>query len=229
MKKRDTENDLSPEFTRGAVDIISRTPVFQGFFTMLRLRLRHRLFRGGWSGEFERELFVRDPAVGVLLYDPHNDLVGLTEQFRVGALERPGGPWCLEVVAGMVEAGESLEDVARREVLEEAGQEVEQLHFVRSYMPSPGGSSERLHLYCALVDLSDAEGHFGLEHENEDIRLRVFPRQAVVDSMEQEGPAGSGPAGSGPEGCPIDNAATVICMQWLQLNREKLTAETAAG
>ncbi|WP_323846664.1 NUDIX domain-containing protein [Microbulbifer magnicolonia] len=216
MKKIDSDTDLSPQFTRGAVDVIARTPVFQGFFTMLRLRLRHRLFRGGWSGEFERELFVRGPAVGVLLYDPDRDLVGLTEQFRVGALERPGGPWCLEVVAGMVEEGESLEVVARREVLEEAGLAVEQLHFVRSYMPSPGGSSERLHLYCALVDLSEAEGHFGLEHENEDIRLRVFPRQAVLRAMDE----------SGPDGCPIDNAATVICMQWLQLKREQLVAGT---
>lgn len=217
MTVSDNETDLSPRFGRGAVDIISRSAVFQGFFTMLRLRLRHRLFRGGWSDEFERELFVRDPAVGVLLYDPRGDRVGLTEQFRVGALDRPGGPWCLEVVAGMVEEGESLEAVAKREVREEAGLEVDQLHFIRSYMPSPGGSSERLHLYCALVDLRDAGGHFGLVHENEDIRLRVFPRSAVLESMGE-----SGPTGCGPDGCPIDNAATIICMQWLQLNLARL-------
>ncbi|SHF88076.1 ADP-ribose pyrophosphatase [Microbulbifer donghaiensis] len=217
METDESKNDLSPMFTRGAVDVISRTAVFRGFFTMLRLRLRHRLFRGGWSGEFERELFVRGPAVGVLLYDPERDLVGLTEQFRVGALERPGGPWCLEVVAGMVEEGEPLEEVARREVLEEAGVAVGALHFVRSYMPSPGGSSERLHLYCAQVDLSAAEGHFGLEHENEDIRLRVFPRSKVLQAMAE----------SGPDGCPIDNAATIICMQWLQLNREQLVTGTS--
>lgn len=211
FKESDVGN-LDPQFTRDAVEIVERQPVFQGFFTMLRLRLRHRLFRGGWSAEFERELFVRGPAVGVLLYDPVNKLVGLTEQFRVGALDRPGGPWCLEVVAGMVEEGESLEDVARREVQEEAGLEVGQLHFIRSYMPSPGGSSERLHLYCALTDLRDVEGHFGVEHENEDIRLRVFPLQQLIDAMAQ----------SGPDGCPIDNAATVICLQWLQLNRARL-------
>lgn len=208
----DIERDLSPEFREDAVEIVSREEAFKGFFTMLRLQLRHRLFRGGWSGEFEREVFVRGPAVGVMLYDPQNDLVGLTEQFRAGALERPGGPWCLEVVAGMVEEGEALEDVARREVFEEAGLKVGHLHPVRSYMPSPGGSTERLHLYCATLDLSDAGGDFGLEEENEDIRLRIFPREAVLQAMEQ----------SGPEGCPIDNAATVICMQWLQLNLEWL-------
>ncbi|WP_323054281.1 NUDIX domain-containing protein [Microbulbifer thermotolerans] len=217
MKMKDRNEDLSSEFDRSSVEIISRKPVFQGFFTMLRLRLRHRLFRGGWSGEFDRELFVRDPAVGVLLYDPVHELVGLTEQFRVGALERPGGPWCLEVVAGMVEEGESFEDVARREVYEEAGLQVERLNFIRSYMPSPGGSSERLHLYCALVDLQGAGGNFGLPQENEDIRLRIFPLQAVLDAMEQREPGAH---------CPIDNAATVICMQWLQLNYRQLAMQT---
>ncbi|WP_193162113.1 NUDIX domain-containing protein [Microbulbifer hainanensis] len=203
---------LASQFTRSAVDVIERTPVFEGFFTMVRLRLRHRLYRGGWSAEFERELFVRGAAVGVLLYDPLNELVALTEQFRVGALERPGGPWCLEVVAGMVEPEESLQEVARREVLEEAGMAVDEFHYIRTYMPSPGGSSERMHLFCALANLRDAEGHFGLSHEHEDIRLRVFPLQEVLEAME------SGEPGA----CPIDNAATVISLQWLQLNRARL-------
>jgi len=205
--------ELAPPFDGSAVEVLERSEAFKGFFTMLRLRLRHRLYRGGWSAEFERELFVRGAAVGVLLYDPERELVALTEQFRIGALERPGGPWCLEVVAGMVEAGESLQSVARREVLEEAGLAVEELHFIRSYMPSPGGSTERLHLFCAFTNLSAAGGHFGLEHENEDIRLRVLPLAALVEAMD------SGEAGY----CAVDNAATIICLQWLQLNRARLS------
>lgn len=164
----------------------------------------------------QRELFVRDPAVGVLLHDPERDLVALTEQFRVGALERVGGPWCLEVVAGMVEEGETLEEVARREVLEEAGIVVEQLHYIRSYLPSPGGSSERMHLFCALVDLSAAGGHFGVDHEHEDIRLRVLPCEQVLANLE----------GGDPEGAPIDNAASIISLQWLQRHRAELCRRT---
>ncbi|GAA5525152.1 ADP-ribose pyrophosphatase [Microbulbifer aestuariivivens] len=204
--------DLSPPFTRQAVEILERQPVFQGFFTMLRLKLRHRLFRGGWSATMQRELFVRDPAVGVLLYDPERDLVALTEQFRVGALERAGGPWCLEVVAGMVEAGETLQEVARREVFEEAGIAVEELRYIRSYLPSPGGSSERMHLFCALVDLSAAGGHFGVPSEHEDIRLRVLPCEELLEVLE----------GGDPEGTPIDNAASIISLQWLRHHRATL-------
>ncbi|WP_237067554.1 NUDIX domain-containing protein [Microbulbifer guangxiensis] len=208
------QGDLSPPFSGDAVDILERETVFRGFFTMLRLRLRHRLFRGGWSGEMQRELFVRDPAVGVLLYDPVRDQVAMTEQFRIGALERAAGPWCLEVVAGMVEKGETLEEVARREVLEEAGLEVETLRYIRSYLPSPGGSSERMHLYCALVDLGGAGGHFGVADEHEDIRLRILPCEQVFAALE----------GGNPEGTPIDNAASIISLQWLQCHRAELRA-----
>ncbi|SDJ99687.1 NUDIX domain-containing protein [Microbulbifer yueqingensis] len=207
------ETELKPSFSRDAVEVVERTTVFDGFFKMMRLRLRHRLFRGGWSGLFERELFVRDNAVGVLLFDPRRELVGLIEQFRVGALQRPGGPWCLEVVAGMVEEGESLEEVARREVEEESGLDVGELEFIHSYMPSPGGSSERLHLYCALADLDNAGGIFGLPEENEDIRLRVIPLDRLLPAL----------SGSAPEAVAVDNAATLICLQWLQLNRARLT------
>ncbi|MFD1217369.1 NUDIX domain-containing protein [Microbulbifer celer] len=208
------DKDLNPRFTRGAVDIVERKVAYDGFFKMHKLRLRHRLYRGGWSGEMERELFVRGNAVGVLLYDPTHQLIAMTEQFRVGALERDPGPWCLEIVAGMVEAGESLEEVARRELQEEAGLEVAELHYIRSYLPSPGGSSERMFLYCALADLRGIEGFFGLAAEHEDIRLRVLPAGEVFAALE------SGHAA-------IDNAASIISLQWLQLNRERLGQQVA--
>ncbi|UHQ56922.1 NUDIX domain-containing protein [Microbulbifer sp. YPW16] len=215
---RERNTDLVPEFSTDAVEVVERETVFDGFFKMLRLRLRHRLFRGGWSEIFTRELFVRDNAVGVLLFDPRREQVGLIEQFRVGALERPYGPWCLEVVAGMVERGESLEEVARREVQEESGLEVGRLEPIHSYLPSPGGSSERLHLFCGCVDLGGAGGIFGLPEEQEDIRLRVLPLDTLLAAL----------AGDSPDAGAVDNAATLICLQWLQLHRERLTGRKGA-
>lgn len=203
----DSESTLAPEFTHEAAAILSRETVYSGFFTMQQLRLRHRLYRGGWSEEITRELFVRGSAVGVLLYDPQHQLVALTEQFRIGALESAKGPWCLEVVAGMIEKAEHLEQVARREVREEAGLEITQLHPIRSYLPSPGGSSERMHLFCATTDLRTAEGYFGQANEHEDIRLRVLPLSQVLAALHSETN----------EPCVIDNAATIISLQWLQL------------
>jgi ADP-ribose pyrophosphatase len=189
------------------VEIISREVVYKGFFSMEKLHLRHRLFEGGWSQAFTRELFVRGWAVGVLLYDPERQRVGLVEQFRVGAVGLPEGPWQLEVVAGIVEAGETSENVASRELIEEAGIDCVELLPICDYLPSPGGSNERVELFCGLGRLPDKGGHFGLDSENEDILLHILSEKEAFDALA---------AGQ------CNNAATIICLQWLQLNRDRL-------
>ena len=85
----------------------SKETLFQGFFRITRTVVTHRLFGGGWSAPLKRELFQRGDAVGVLLYDPNNHLIGLVEQFRIGAQRDRFGPWQYEVVAGMIDAGQT--------------------------------------------------------------------------------------------------------------------------
>lgn len=122
-----------PEFSRTDVEIIRREELYKRFFRVEKIFLRHKLFNGGWGKEIGRELFVRGEAVAVVLYDPARDLIGMVEQFRVGALEEPNGPWCYEVVAGILEEGESPEDVARRELKEEANIEPYKLEYICNY------------------------------------------------------------------------------------------------
>ena len=62
-----------------AVEILDRETIFEGFFKLSRLTLRHELFGGGWSAEMQRELFQRDPVVALLPYDPIADKVLLIE------------------------------------------------------------------------------------------------------------------------------------------------------
>lgn len=194
-----------PLFSHDDVEISHNDIVYDGFFKMRALRLRHRLFAGGWSKDISRELFVRDPAVGVVLYDRSNDLIGLVEQFRIGALQEENGPWCLEIVAGIVEDNESAEDVARREVQEETGLQVDKLDYICNYLSSPGGSNERLDLFCAQCDLSDSGGTVhGLPTEGEDIKFHVLPAVEVFAELYQG---------------RFNNAATMICLQWLQYQR----------
>src|SRR5690625_7412354 len=100
----------TPQLNHKDVEITRRERLYQGFFSADELTLRHRTFEGGWAGPMSRELFVRGPAVGVLLYDPERDLLGMVEQFRDGALDEPQRPWCLEIVAGKVKAGESEQE-----------------------------------------------------------------------------------------------------------------------
>jgi ADP-ribose pyrophosphatase len=179
-----------------------------GFFKVDRYRIEHALFAGGRTEVFTRELFERGEASAVLLYDPAKDLVVLTEQYRIGAaLEEDSSPWLLEVVAGMMEAGESAEEVARREAEEEAGCSPGDLIPISSYWSSPGGTSEKVHLYCALIDSSGLGGIHGLAHEQEDILVRLVPFEVAFNGIE-----------SG----EINNAATIIALQWLKIKHREL-------
>ena len=140
------------DFNQQDVEILRRERGFQGFYRLDVLTLRHRLFAGGWGPELRRELFVRPDAVCVLPYDPWQDRVVLVEQMRVGALDKRGSPWMLELVAGLFDEGESAEEVAHREAEEEAGLRLLNLTPITRYFPSPGGSDEQVYLYCATVD-----------------------------------------------------------------------------
>ena len=138
------------------VEILDKTVCYDGFFRMERYRLRHRLFRGGWSRELTRELFARGHAAAVLPYDPLLDAVVLVEQFRIGALEAPGGPWLLEIVAGIIEPGETPEDVVRREAVEEADCQIQDLVHLYDTMSARAARPRALSCFAAKSMLPES-------------------------------------------------------------------------
>jgi ADP-ribose pyrophosphatase len=201
------------KLNRRDVQLIDQQRSHKGFFQLDTLRLRHRLFAGGWSEPFSRELFIRGDAVGILLYDADMDSVALVEQFRVGVLgsqraeKYSESPWILELVAGMVESGESPEQVAEREAIEEADLVVQSLESIGQYYSSPGGSDEYFYLFVGQVDLSSAGGIHGLADEHEDICVHVIPVGQLFMMLQQG---------------DINNAHTLIAAQWLQIHHQRI-------
>lgn len=193
-------------FTPDDVDVVSRETLFQGFFRMVKYRFKHRLFQGGWSPIIEREMFERGHAAAMLPYDPVRDQVVIIEQIRVGALEH-ARPWQLEIVAGIIDREESAEQVVRREAEEEAGISVKRMETITSYYPSSGGCSEKLDVYVGEVDASLANGIHGLDYEGEDIKVHVMSREQAYQ-LVRDG--------------RIENGASIIALQWLELNYEQL-------
>ncbi|CAI2301796.1 TPA: ADP-ribose diphosphatase [Vibrio parahaemolyticus] len=206
MQQCDKRQD---EFTSRDVEIISKESVFEGFFKMVKYRFKHKLFAGGWSDVVEREMFERGHAAAMLPYDPKTDQVVIIEQIRIGALEHEH-PWQLEIVAGMIDRDESAEEVIRREAEEEAGITVGRVASVTSYYPSSGGCSEKLDVFVGEVDASKAHGIHGLDYEDEDIRVHVLSREQAYQWVK--------------DGI-FENGASIIALQWLQLNHQELRSQ----
>jgi ADP-ribose pyrophosphatase len=195
------------KFSVKDVEILSKETLYQGFFKMVKYTFKHKLFEGGWSGAVVREVFERGHAVAVLPYDPVLDEFVMIEQVRIGAIPTSSSPWLLEVVAGIIDEGETPEDVCLREAKEEAGLDIKKLHKALSYLSSPGGTTERLHIYIGLVDASDAEGVHGLEYESEDILVHRVPSSVALDWINEG---------------KIDNAASLIALQWFAMNKQQV-------
>jgi ADP-ribose pyrophosphatase len=191
-----------------AFEVIEREHCFTGFYKLDKLHLRHRQFSGKMGSTISRELFVRHDAVCVLPYDAKTDRVVLIEQFRVGAMDKAENPWLLEMVAGLIDkASEDPEDVARREAVEEAGLTLGALWPITNYFPSPGGSDEFVYLYLGQCNSEGAGGVHGLEEEGEDIRVHVMPFEDAMQLVKDG---------------VINNAACIMAMQWLALNRAEV-------
>tara|TARA_R110001592_G_scaffold89970_3_gene264634 strand:+ start:1021 stop:1659 length:639 start_codon:yes stop_codon:yes gene_type:complete len=196
----------------GSQDFVlsKREPCYDGFFKLDRYHFKHKRFNGTWSREIEREIFIRSNATCVLPYDPVEGTVVLLEQFRAPVIGQNQSPWLIELVAGMNEEGETPENVATREAKEEADLELLELEPIMEYLVSPGGSTEKVYLYCAKVDSIGVGGIHGLEDENEDIKVHVVKLASAIDMLN-----------SG----LINNAAAIISLQWLLLNKTQLDAK----
>ncbi len=206
---------MTPTLKTDDVEVLDKTTPFQGYFRLDHYRLKHRLFEGGWSGEMSREVFERGHAVSVLPYDPDLDRVVLIEQFRPGAyaslssgwFDDDASPWLLECVAGIIEKGESPEDVARREMVEETGLEINEIVPIHHYLVSPGGTSESAFSFCGRVDATNAKGIFGITDEHENIRVFSVSAEDAFGLMDRG---------------RIYNTMTIISLQWLRANHARV-------
>ena len=198
---------LEAQFGKADYEILSRENGFRGFLNIDIINVKHKLFRGGWSSTINREVLVREGAVGVLLFDPQRDEIILVRQFRVGLLDGAATPWALELIAGMIEFGEELEEVAFREVKEESNCEVSQLVKICDYYNSPGVSSEKVRLYLGIVDSENMGGIYGLESENEDIEVVVLSYTEAITGLNKG---------------YLANAMSIISLQWLELNKSHI-------
>lgn len=191
------------------VQVGAQREPYARFFAVDEYDLAFRRFEGSASPTVTRAVFISGDAVTVLPYDPVRDRVLVVEQFRSGPFARGDSqPWQLEAIAGRIDTGETPEDAARREAVEESGLTLGALLPVANYYPSPGICAEYLYSYVAITDLpDDAAGVFGVEGEAEDIRGHLIgfdDLMALVGTGE------------------IANAPLILTAFWLQARKGDL-------
>ncbi len=219
MSDDQSKHLASQTFTTDDVEVIEKVRLHDGYFKIDRYTLRHRKHEGGWSMPVKREIFERGHAAAALLYDPDLEHLVFIEQFRPGAYaafnspwfdKNEHSPWTLECVAGIIDEGETPENVVKRECLEEANLHTLDMVPICHYLSSPGGTSESVFVYCARIDASNARGIHGLEHEGEDIRVICVPSETALRWLDEG---------------RFDNALSLIAVQWFKLNHDEIKKE----
>jgi ADP-ribose pyrophosphatase len=103
-------------------------------------------FPDGSVGELEMFRHPGASAIVPFLSDPRGDdpQLLLIRQYRYAA-----DGYLLEIPAGRLEAGESPETCAIRELAEETGCTADLVEFMTTFFPTPGFCDEKIHLFMA--------------------------------------------------------------------------------
>lgn len=205
---------VSADHRDGAEDVVvlKHSRRHSHFFALDQLKLTHPRYDGTTSEVLDREIFYVGEAATVLPYDPVQDAVLLTEQFRPNVYASGSlSPWVLEPVSGLIDPGETPEDAAQREAMEETGVTLDGLEHVNSSYSSTGSSTEFVHMYVGVADFGTLQTGGGLSTEGEDIRRLVLPFQEFAEGL----------AASRFRDMPL-----VTLGFWLMLNRERLRSSS---
>ena len=179
------------------VEVEHTRRLLDDFFRIDEVRLRYEKFDGRMSGPVRRLVLDRGDAVAALVMNATTGRLIFAKQLRFPTCEKGPG-WITEIVAGLVDAGETPEAAIRREIREETGYNVEKLEPVSTFYVTPGGSNERIFLFAAEVGATANARH---GNDEEDIALvELSPADAFrqLDAGE------------------IVDAKTIIALYWLR-------------
>ena len=197
------------------VQVESEERISDGYLKVTQYLIRHEQYDGSWTQTLSREVMERGEVAAVLPFDPVRNEVVLIEQFRVGSWAAEWAqPWLVECVAGVVEAGETAEEMVKREAREEAGCDITALEPIARYFSTPGACSEKVDLFCGRVDAAGLGGVHGLAEEGEDIRATVWPVAEALAMLETG---------------QICNSMTLIALQWLAGHHATLSEKWLRG
>ncbi len=188
---------------RSKFKIINKKNIHKGFFEMNEVTLKYKKIDGSWTNNIKRELFGGAQVSAVLPYDPIKKEIVLIQQFRPGTISKNFNNFLYEIVAGIIDKGESPETTAKRECIEETGCKIKSILPIQGYFPAPGSSESYYHLFLGEVEAFEGSRTMGLENENEDILVKCYNFDKVKEMLQNK---------------EIVNGITLIALQWFFLN-----------
>jgi ADP-ribose pyrophosphatase len=196
------------------VEIRGRHRLLNDFFKLDEVTVAHQRYDGTMSAGERRLVFERGDAIAVLLFDKQTRSVLAVEQFSLPALiaRRRDNPttsdgWITELVAGMIDEGESATQAVMRETFEETGYRIENPKPIGTYFSSPGGLVRALLSLLRARERGAARGQGGGLAGEEDIK--VF--QIAVEDLFDQLAAGT-----------IEDPKLAIAGYWLKDNIDRL-------
>ena len=186
--------------------ILKKKNLYNGFFKMNEVTLKYKKYDGSWTNKIKRELFGGAKVSAVLPYDPIKNEIVLIQQFRPGTISKNDNNYLDEIVAGIIDPGETPEETAIRECYEETGCKIKKLTPIQGYFPAPGSSESYYYLYLGEIKAISETRIMGLESENEDIFVKSYKIDEVRSKMNDG---------------KILNGLTLIALQWFFLNINK--------
>ena len=194
------------------VDGISKKRLLDDFFKVDEYIVNHERFDGEMSGDKRILVFERGDSAAALLYNPFERKVILVNQFRLPTFEKAGSlGWLTETAAGIIGKeipGETAEQCIIREIQEETGYQVTRLTPVATFFPSPGGSTELIHLFYAEVRAADRESKGGgVEREKEDIKIEEYALPQFLQMLANR---------------EFHDAKVIIAGQWLRDRQDRV-------
>jgi len=154
----------------GDIRITGNDILSDGYYPLRKVGYVQRRSDGAVQ-EQQREVYDSASGAAVLPYNRERRSVVLTRQFRIGAKLNGHDGFLLEAPAGVLDDADPAER-ARAEALEETGYALRRMEQVLQLFPSPGTTTERIHLFVAEYDPALRPGPGGGKvEEGEDIEV----------------------------------------------------------
>lgn len=154
------------------------------------------------SGTYKRLSVERGDSVAVLFVEEGTNEAIFVRQWRY-PLHHKMYANIMEIPAGRIEKGEDQVDALIREIQEEIGYSLTYNVKIGEYFMSPGGCSEKIHIYYAEgVKTSNGGGRLD---ENEQLEVVKFDLEYLYERHVKD----------------IIDAKTIIALQWWKLNKAR--------